>query len=77
MSTYQGSLIHEDYHKMVDKKYIRSNSFKNNQIQPSSIDLTLGEEGYEINASFLSPYKNVKEELKDIMIKWDCCNLKS
>ena len=24
MSTYQGSLIHEDYHQLVDKKYILS-----------------------------------------------------
>ena len=63
MSTYQGSLIHEDYHQLVDKKYILSNNFANNQIQPSSIDLTLSEECYEISASFLSPYKNVREGL--------------
>ena len=69
MSTYQGSLIHEDYHQLVDKKYILFNNFANNQIQPSSIDLTLSDECYEISASFLSPFKNVREDLKDVMIK--------
>ena len=69
MSTYQGSLIHEDYHQLVDKKYILSNNFANTQIQPSSIDLTLSDECYEISASFLSPSKNVREGLKDVMIK--------
>ena len=69
MSTNQGSLIHEDYHQLVDKKYILSNNFTNNQIQPSSIDLTLSDECYEISASFLSPSKNVREDLKDVMIK--------
>ena len=59
MSTYQGSLIHKDYHQLVDKKYILFNNFANNQIQPSSIDLTLSDECYEISASFLSPSKNV------------------
>ena len=69
MSTYQGSLIHEDYRQLVDKKYIHYNNFSNNQIQPSSIDLTLSEECYEISSSFLSPFKKVKEDLKDVMIK--------
>mgnify|MGYP001262649608 CR=1 FL=1 len=69
MSQYQGSLIHQDYHLLVDKKYIYYDNFNNNQIQPSSIDLTLSEECYEISASFLSPSKNVKEDLKDVMIK--------
>ena len=69
MSTYQGSLIHEDYHQLVDKKYILSNNFANTQIQPSSIDLTLSDECYEISASFLSPSKNVRENLKDVMTK--------
>ena len=69
MSTNQGSLIYEDYHQLVDKKYILSNNFANNQIQPSSIDLTLSDECYEISASFLSPSKNVREDLKDVMIK--------
>ena len=69
MSTYQGSLIHEDYQQLIDKKYIYSNNLSNNQIQPSSIDLTLSEECYEISASFLSPYKNIRDDLKDVMIK--------
>ena len=68
MSKYQGSLIHEDYHQLVDRKYIRSNNFNNNQIQPSSIDLTLSEECYEISASFLSSSRNIREGLKNVMM---------
>ena len=68
MSIYQGSLTHEDYHLLIDKKYIHSNNFNNSQIQPSSIDLTLSEECYEISASFLSSSNNVREDLKDVII---------
>ena len=68
MTTYQGSLTNEDYHLLIEKKYILSKNFNKNQIQPSSIDLTLSEECYEINASFLSSSANIRENLKDIMI---------
>ena len=68
MITYQGSLTNEDYHLLIEKKYIHSKNFNKNQIQPSSIDLTLSEECYEISASFLSSSANIRENLKDIMI---------
>ena len=68
MTTYQGSLTNEDYHLLIEKKYIRANNFNKNQIQPSSIDLTLSEECYEISASFLSSSRNIRENLEEIMI---------
>ena len=68
MTTYQGSLTNEDYHLLIEKKIIYSKNFNKNQIQPSSIDLTLSEECYEIRASFLSSSVNIRENLKDIMI---------
>ena len=66
MITYQGSLTNEDYHLLIEKKYILSKNFNKNQIQPSSIDLTLSEECYEINASFLSSSKSIRNNLKRI-----------
>ena len=41
-------------------------NFKDNQIQPSSIDLSLSEECYEIDTSFLSPTKTVRDNLNNI-----------
>ena len=52
----------------MKKKNIYSKNFNKNQIQPSSIDLTLSEECYEISASFLSSSVNIRENLKDMMI---------
>ena len=68
MTTYQGSLTNEDYHLLIEKKIIYSKNFNKNQIQPSSIDLTLSEECYEISASFLSSSAKIRENLKDIVI---------
>ena len=64
-----GSLTNEDYHEILKKNFITSNNFKVDQIQPSSIDLTLSEECYEISASFLSISKNIRESIKDVQIK--------
>ena len=60
----KGSLIYEDYKDLYKQKHIVSNNFLIKQIQPSSVDLTLSEEGYEIDASFLSSKSNVRDALK-------------
>ena len=65
----KGSLIHSDYKNLLNKEYIYNKSYKENQIQPSSMDLTLSEECYEIKASILSPKSNVRDILKKIIIK--------
>ena len=44
----KGSLIYEDYCKLINNNILLSKNFNKNQIQPSSIDLTLSEECYEI-----------------------------
>ena len=50
-----GSLTYKDYDDLYNKGQIINPYFLKSQIQPSSVDLTLSEECYEINASFLSP----------------------
>ena len=50
----KGSLVHEDYFDLFKGNNINCNKFTSSQIQPSSLDLTLSEECYEIEASFLS-----------------------
>ena len=69
MINFNGSLIFKDYLELLKKKEIINNNFSSNQIQPSSVDLTLSEECYEINASFLSPTNYVRDSLKKIKIK--------
>ena len=46
----------------------KGNSNIHNQIQPSSIDLTLSEECYEIKSSFLSAKKRLRDKLSDMII---------
>ena len=58
---HSGSLIYNDYKSFFDSNFILSNNFNRNQLQPSSIDLTLSDEGYEIVSSFLSPNDNVRK----------------
>ena len=65
----KGPLTNKDYLSLIEKKYIISNIFKSNQIQPSSIDLTLSAECYQINASFLSLKQSVRKNLQNIVIK--------
>ena len=48
----RGSLTYSDYKKLFDSDIILTNNLKLNQLQPSSIDLTLSDECYEINSSF-------------------------
>ena len=69
MINFSGSLVFKDYLNFLKKKKIINNNFSLNQVQPSSVDLTLSEECYEINASFLSPTNYVRDNLKKIKIK--------
>ena len=64
-----GSLIHEDYLNLYKNNQIKFDEFSINQIQPSSIDLSLSEECYEIKHSFLSPFTKVRDKLENLIIK--------
>ena len=64
-----GTLVYEDYLSLYDNDKIKSLSFKKSQIQPSSVDLSLSEECYEIKTSFLSPDSKVRDKLKKIYSK--------
>ena len=59
----KGSLIYEDYYDLVNNNILLSKNFNKNQIQPSSIDLTLSGECYEISSSFLSHTTKVRDKL--------------
>ena len=69
MKIYKGSLVYEDYYYLLKNYFINCKGFSNNQIQPSSVDLTLSEECYEISASFLSLNKTVKENISEYKLK--------
>ena len=64
-----GTLVYKDYLSLYNANKIKSLRFKKSQIQPSSIDLSLSEECYEIKTSFLSPDNKVREKLKKIYTK--------
>ncbi|MDC1054526.1 2'-deoxycytidine 5'-triphosphate deaminase [Alphaproteobacteria bacterium] len=64
-----GTLVYEDYLYLYNNNKIKSLFFKKTQIQPSSIDLSLSEECYEIKTSFLSPDNKVRDKLKKIYSK--------
>ena len=64
-----GSLTHFDYLKLYNNNEFESKIFDFNQIQPSSIDLTLSNECYEIKYSFLSPYTKVRNKLNNLILK--------
>ena len=64
-----GSFVYQDYINLIDKNLIIAENIKQNQIQPSSIDLSLSEECYEIKYSFLSYNSKVREKLKNLAIK--------
>ena len=61
-----GTYVYEDYLSLYNNKKIKSISFKKSQIQPSSLDLSLSDECYEIKTSFLSPDTKVRDKLKKI-----------
>ena len=65
----KGSLVYQDYLNLIIKKNISNNDLHPSQIQPSSIDLTLSDECYEIKASFLAPNSTIREKLKSIINK--------
>ena len=64
-----GSLVYQDYINLINKNFIVTENTKNNQIQPSSMDLSLSEECYEIKHSFLSYNSKVRYKLKDLAIR--------
>ena len=64
-----GSLTYKDYADLYKNGQIINPYFLKFQIQPSSVDLTLSEECYEINASFLSSKTNVRDKLAQILVK--------
>ncbi len=64
-----GSLIYSDYKKLIQNKHIVYKKISYKQIQPSSIDLTLSNECYEIKHSFLSPNTTVRNKLQSKISK--------
>ena len=64
-----GSLTYQDYLKLCKNNQITSSLFDVDQIQPSSIDLTLGSECYEIKYSFLAHKTEVRNKLENLIIK--------
>ena len=65
----KGALVYNDYVKLLKNNNIINNKYNTHQIQPSSLDLTLSEECYEIKASFLSPKSKIRNKLKNIIIR--------
>ena len=64
-----GSLIYSDYVHLHKRGLILSKNFDNSQVQPSSIDLSLSNECYEIKHSFLCPKSKVIDKLKNFTVK--------
>tara|TARA_B100000575_G_C23078480_1_gene621256 strand:- start:343 stop:1419 length:1077 start_codon:yes stop_codon:yes gene_type:complete len=64
-----GSLVYSDYKKLYFQKQIISSSFDLKQIQPSSLDLTLSKECYEIKNSFLASNTTVRNKLENWIVK--------
>ena len=64
-----GALVYEDYLSLYNTGKIQGLKFYKLQIQPSSIDLSLSDECYEIKTSFLSPNNKVRDKLKKIYSK--------
>ncbi len=64
-----GALVYNDYLNLCKQNLIKGIIDKSTQIQPSSIDLSLSGECYEIKASFLSPKSRVRNKLKKLAIK--------
>lgn len=49
-----GSLVYQDYVNLINTKQIINENIDKEQIQPSSLDLSLSEECYEIKHSFFT-----------------------
>ncbi|MDC6447750.1 2'-deoxycytidine 5'-triphosphate deaminase [Alphaproteobacteria bacterium] len=63
-----GALIYKDYLSLIHQSKILG-VLNIDQIQPSSVDLSLSDECYEIKASFLSPKNKVRDKLKKNLFK--------
>ena len=59
----KGALTYNDYKTLIYNSNIISDKFIDKQLQPSSIDLTISEECYEIRSSFLSHKGKVRDKL--------------
>ena len=64
-----GSLVYQDYVNLIKAKQIINENIDKEQIQPSSLDLSLSEECYEIKHSFLPNNSKVREKLKKLIIR--------
>ena len=64
-----GSLTFDDYKKLIKDKEIETKDFNQSRVQPSSMDLTLSNECYELRYSFLSPKGKIRNKLKTLSIK--------
>ena len=64
-----GALVHNDYQKLFDNKNVVYDKFLHSQIQPSSIDLTLSNECYQITSSFLSSNAKVIDRMSPLIKK--------
>ena len=64
-----GSLVYQDYLRLLKNGYIINSDLNISQVQPSSIDLSLSDECYEIKHSFLSHSSKVRNKLRDLIIK--------
>ena len=64
-----GALVYDDYLSLLKKNKIIGLQIDKSQIQPSSFDMSLSGECYEIKSSFLSPKSSVREKLKKIYSK--------
>ncbi len=64
-----GSLTFDDYKKLIKNKEVISVNHVESRIQPSSMDLTLSNECYELKFSFLSTKGKIRNKLKKLSIK--------
>ena len=64
-----GALVYDDYLNLIKNNNISNIKDPELQIQPSSVDLSLSDECYEINTSFLSPKTKVCDKLKKLSSK--------
>lgn len=64
-----GALVHDDYLLLLKKNKINGLQDIKSQIQPSSVDLSISNECYEIKISFLSPNCRVRDKLNKIYSK--------
>lgn len=65
----RGSLTFSDYKKLIKNKRIITSNYVESRIQPSSMDLTLSSECYELKYSFLSPKGRIRNKIKKLSIK--------